>query len=249
MRKTICLEVKNINFKYQGLPVLENISFKIFSGDYVGIIGPNGAGKTTLLKIILGIIKPTTGQVSIFGEKLEDFKDKYLISYIPQRISQADNFPATVEEIVISGRTARLKLGENLSNKDFQSITKAMEIAGVEHLKNKIIKKLSGGERQRVFIARALASKPKILILDEPAVGIDIASQEKFYSFLAKLNKEFRLTILFVSHDIDVVTHETKSILCLNRNLICHGLSKEIIKGNYLRKLYGDKMKYVLHGH
>ncbi|KKL97446.1 hypothetical protein LCGC14_1834360, partial [marine sediment metagenome] len=107
----------------------------------------------------------------------------------------------------------------------------------------------SGGEQQKVFIARALAGEPKILILDEPVVGVDITSQEKFYAFLQKINQQFGLTIIFVSHDIDVIAHQVKSVLCINRELVCHGSPKEFIKEEFMEKLYGKKVKFILHGH
>jgi zinc transport system ATP-binding protein len=124
-----------------------------------------------------------------------------------------------------------------------------MEVADVVKYKTKLLGDLSGGERQRVFIARALAGDPKILILDEPSVGIDLLAQEKFYTFIEKLNRDYGLTVIFVSHDIDVVAHEVRCLLCLNKNLVCHGMPREFIKEEYLEKLYGKKVKFILHGH
>ena len=151
-------------------------------------------------------------------------------------------FPATVEEIVESGRTAKLGLLRRLDKSDKEVIMKAMEIADVGHHKNRMLWNLSGGERQRVFIARALAGEPDLLILDEPVVGVDIASQEKFYRFIEQLNKEFGLTIIFVSHDIDVVAHEVET-MCLNHTLICYYPPKEYIQEN-TEKLYGKNTLY-----
>ncbi|MBI2453263.1 ATP-binding cassette domain-containing protein [Candidatus Peregrinibacteria bacterium] len=135
------------------------------------------------------------------------------------------------------------------SKADFSAISNAMEVADISKYKTKLLSELSGGERQRVFIARALASEPKILILDEPSVGVDLVAQEKFYTFLEKLNHDYGLTILFVSHDIDVVAHEVKCVLCLNKNLVCHGMPKEFIREEHLEKLYGKKVRFILHGH
>lgn len=245
-----CIEVKNIGFAYNGHPILENINFEVKVGEYLGIIGPNGGGKTTLVKIILGLLNPTKGSVKIFGIDNKDFKNRSLIGYVPQRVSQEIfQFPATVEEIIKSGRTARIGVLKKFTKDDLIAVEKAMEISNVLKYRNNLLSDLSGGERQRVFIARALAGEPKILILDEPSVGVDLPTQEKFYSFVEKLNKDYNLTIIFISHDIDVVAHEVKCLLCLNKNLVCHGSPKEFIKEEYLEKLYGKKVKFILHGH
>lgn len=248
--KSFCIDVQNLNFSYNGNPVLENVSFSVKDGEYLGIIGPNGGGKTTLIKIILGLLKPDTGSVKIFGEDIKTFKERALIGYVPQRISQSiPQFPATVEEIVRSGRTARVGLFKRFSEQDKIAIEKAMETADVVKHRARLINELSGGERQRVFIARSLAGEPKMLILDEPSVGVDIAAQEKFYTFIEDLNQNHGLAIIFVSHDIDVVAHEVKCLLCLNKSLVCHGLPREFMKEEYLEKLYGKKVKFILHRH
>ena len=248
--KSFCIDVQNLNFSYNGNPVLENVSFSVKDGEYLGIIGPNGGGKTTLIKIILGLLKPDTGSVKIFGKDIKTFKERALIGYVPQRISQSiPQFPATVEEIVRSGRTARVGLFKRFSEQDKIAIEKAMETADVVKHRARLINELSGGERQRVFIARSLAGEPKMLILDEPSVGVDIAAQEKFYTFIEDLNQNHGLAIIFVSHDIDVVAHEVKCLLCLNKSLVCHGLPREFMKEEYLEKLYGKKVKFILHRH
>ena len=124
-----------------------------------------------------------------------------------------------------------------------------MEVTKITEYRNRSMSKLSGGEQQRVFIARALAGEPKVLVLDEPMAGVDIASQEKFYAFLQNINKKLGLTIIFVSHDIDVIANQAKSILCLNNKLVCHGTPMEFMKEEYMEKLYGKKVKFILHGH
>ena len=245
----VCIEVKNVSFRYDGNLILENINFSVNTGEYLGVIGPNGGGKTTLLKIILGLLKPTTGTVKIFGDDVRNSKILLQIGYVPQRITQGDfHFPATVEEIVASGRTARRGLLKWLNQEDRTAIEKAMETAEITEHRNRSMSKLSGGEQQKVFIARALAGEPKILILDEPVVSVDNPSQEKFYTFLQEINQKFGLTIIFVSHDIDVVAHQVKSVLCLNHKLVCYGSPKEFIKEENMEKLYGKKVKFILHG-
>ena len=244
-----CISVKNVNYSYNGSPILENITFTVKTGEYLGIIGPNGGGKTSLLKIILGLLTPTSGEVKIFGQLVREFKEKYLIGYVPQRISHAGLFPATVEEIVTSGRTPRIGLLKRFSKEDTKAIDKAIDIAGIGKLRNTVIGSLSGGERQRVFLARALAGDPKILILDEPAVGVDVAVQQSFYTFLQHLNQNLGITILFVSHDLDIVADEVQCVLCLNRGMVCHGSPKTSFTVQNLEKLYGKQIKVIHHGH
>jgi zinc transport system ATP-binding protein len=246
---TTAIEARDVHFQYGENTVLDHVSFTIQAGDYVGVLGPNGSGKTTLLRTILGIAQPTSGAIHVFGKSIHDFADRASIGYVPQRAaSSAQNFPATVEEIVVSGRTPKIGLFKRTSTGDMQVITDAMQTADVLRLRKRLMSRLSGGERQRVFIARALAAEPKVLILDEPTVGVDIGAQEIFYTFLRKMN-EHGMTIVLVSHDIDVLAGEAKTILCLNRELICHVAAKDFITSDHLAKLYGEKGKFILHKH
>ncbi|MBI3634039.1 MAG: metal ABC transporter ATP-binding protein [Candidatus Yonathbacteria bacterium] len=242
------IELNNIGFKYDNTPVLEKLSFTVHEGEYLGIIGPNGGGKTTLIKLILGLLVPTEGTVRVFGKDPVFLKEKYRIGYVPQKAVQDNkNFPATVFEVVRSGRVPRLGLFSGFSKKDIDAVEWAMEVSGIERYRNTLIGKLSGGERQRVFIARALASDPDILVLDEPTVGVDIGAQKKFYEFLAKLNTDHLLTILFVSHDVDMVSKEVKTVLCVNHNLVCYGMPQDLLKEDVLQKLYGEGVVKVNH--
>jgi len=237
-----------VSFSYDHTSVLENLSFTVRKGEYLGIIGPNGGGKTTLIKIILGLLQPTSGTISLFGKDRHDFKEKYRIGYVPQRITQAEkSFPATVFEVVRTGRIARLGFFERFTKDDTDAVERAMEISGIARYRDTLIGNLSGGERQRVFIARALASEPDVLILDEPTVGVDIGAQKTFYDFLSSLNKEHNITIIFISHDIDAVSHETKTVLCLNHNLVCHGLPQDLLNEHILERLYGKHSQRVPH--
>lgn len=243
------IEVRDLSFSYDGNQVLKDITFTVEEGEYLGIIGPNGGGKTTLFKIILGLIAPDSGEVRIFGEPLGRFGRRHLIGYVPQRSISDYYFPATVEEIVRSGRTPRLGLLRRFSRADNDAIERVMETTGISGVRDRLIGQLSGGERQRVFIARALAGEPRILILDEPDVGVDVTSQERFYTFIEDLNRNLGMTVLLISHDIDVVAHQARSVLCLNRRLVCHGSPKDFITEQYMQKLYGKKVKFILHGH
>lgn len=241
------IELENVSFSYENsAPILEDISFTVRKGDYMGVIGPNGGGKTTLIRIILGLLHPTEGTIKLFKKERHHFKEKYRIGYVPQRVTQADkDFPATVFEVVRTGRIARLGFFEKFTKKDIHAVERAMEISGISRYRDTLVGDLSGGERQRVFIARALAGEPEVIILDEPTVGVDIGAQKKFYEFLSSLNRDHNLTIIFISHDVDIITREAKTVLCLNRSMVCHGFPQELLNEDVMSKLYGGGTKAV----
>ena len=189
MKNETLVKIQHVSFKYHTQPVLEDITLEIKRGDFLGIIGPNGSGKTTLLKIILGLLKPNSGSVQLFGHQVQYFKDWAKIGYVPQKAgSQVTQFPITVEEVVALGR---VKPGLfEVSSDNETAIAAAMEAVEISELRHQLLNQLSGGQQQRVFIARALASQPELLILDEPTVGVDSDSQTKFYQLLKKLNKD-----------------------------------------------------------
>lgn len=246
------VEFEKVFVSYTNEVVLDNISFTFEPGDYVGILGPNGSGKTTLLRVMLGLVPPTSGVVRVFGKPITQLSsyERSKIGFVPQRISEGRiEFPATVEEIVLSGRAAVVGWFGSYRKHDYDHADEAMRIADIASIRKRLITTLSGGQIQRVLIARSLVSKPEILILDEPTVGVDVGSQEEFYSFIKELNNEHNLTIVFVSHDIDVIAHEAKTILCLNRTLVCHGPSREVLTGEVLEQVYGKKLRSIVHGH
>ncbi|ACI21629.1 MULTISPECIES: metal ABC transporter ATP-binding protein [Thermodesulfovibrio] len=225
------ISLTNVYYSFDSIFVLENINLEIEEGCYLGIIGPNGAGKTTLLRLILGIIKPHRGQVLIYGQNPEDYIKSEPIGYLPQRISQTIyEFPVTVEELVKSGYEKIKK--ENL---DW-----ALDVFKISHLRKKILRELSGGERQKAFLARAIASQPRILLLDEPTTGIDPYSMEELLKMLEILNRDFGITILVVTHDIGTFAHEARCILCLNRRVVCLGEPQKILKDEYMAMLYPE---------
>jgi zinc transport system ATP-binding protein len=242
--------LKDVSFTYGKETVLEDISLTIHRGDFVGIIGPNGSGKTTLLRLVLGLLKPSVGEVAIFGQDLSRFHDWSRLGYVPQRIAQIElQFPVTVGEIVAQGRYAKAGFWRSLKAYDHAAIDHALTVVGMIEAKGQLIRELSGGQQQRVFIARALASEPELLILDEPTVGVDVESQEEFYLLLSQLKRDKALTLVMVSHDVDVIVNEVNKLLCINKRLVYHGSPERFIKGDYLEKLYGKGRSLILHGH
>ncbi len=241
------ITAKNLTLSYDNSVVLENLSFEIKEGEYVGIVGPNGGGKTTLMKVILGLIEPTSGELNVFGNPSCERAHRSMIGYVPQRVSNPYAFfPATVEEVVRGGRASHVGFFGMENKSDAQAVKEALEEVQIAHLKQRLIYELSGGERQRVFIARALARRPRLLIFDEPTTGVDIKAQKQFYEQLESLNKK-GITILLISHDVDVVAQQVGMVLCLNRQLVCHVKANAFTQDNYLEKIYGKNMKYVFH--
>ncbi|MDP2630510.1 MAG: metal ABC transporter ATP-binding protein [Candidatus Uhrbacteria bacterium] len=245
-----CIEIRDVSFRYADVPVLEHITLDIHEGDYLGMIGPNGGGKTTLLKVMLGLIKPSAGEVFLFGKNIHNFHEWPSIGYVPQKATHIDPlFPATVFEIVAMGRYGAKGLFNRLDSQDRARIHESLKQVAMEDYAGRRIGDLSLGQQQRVFIARALAAQPKIIILDEPTVGIDSAAQEQFYALLKTLNHDLGLTLILVSHDIDVVAHEVTEIACINQALVYHGNPKNFFTDDAIEHLYGKNARLISHNH
>lgn len=216
------IEVKDVSFSYGNHQILENINLNIHLGDYLGLIGPNGGGKTTLVKLMLGLLKPDKGEINMLGVSLSKFKDWNKIGYVAQKVTNFDpNFPITASEVVA--------LGKN-SLKEKKAVDWALQIVEMTSYKDRLIGNLSGGQQQRIFIARALAQKPQIIFLDEPTSGVDANSQKEFYTFIAKLNHELDITLILVSHDMEIVEKEVTEIAYINQKLEYYLNPKDFIK-------------------
>ncbi len=208
-----------VSYSYGTGTVVDDVSLTISRGSVTGLIGANGSGKTTLLKLIVGLLAPTSGKV------LRDAT----IGYVPQKIVQAGfEFPLTAEEVVLQGRVAARGILRSLKPFDVRIAHECLDAVGMARAGKRLVRELSGGQQQRVFIARALAEKPDLLILDEPTVGVDEAAQEEFYDLLAKLRRMHHLTILIVSHDIDVVLREVDRVLVMDKTIVFAGTPEEL---------------------
>ena len=217
------IEVIDVSLSYNGQEVIKNINLTVHRGDYIGLVGGNGSGKTTLLKIILGLLKPQTGTIQLFGQKLENFNDWSKIGYVPQKATGFDvNFPATVQEVVTMGRYGKRGLFRRVSEHDRQKVKEALEHVDMWDHRQRLIGDLSGGQQQRVFIARALATNPEVIFLDEPTVGVEKEIKKDFYALLRKLNEHMHLTVVLVTHDIEAMAHEAMHIACIDRTLFFH---------------------------
>jgi zinc transport system ATP-binding protein len=210
------VSVENLSFGYGSSLSIENISFNVSEGDFLGIIGPNGAGKTTLFRCILGVLGNYAGSIRLFGQDIKSNKGLLKrVGYIPQKRTIEQEFPVTVQEAVSFGLIGL----RNSSNTVLSAITDV----GLDELKNKRIGNLSGGQLQRVLIAKALVSNPDLLILDEPTISIDKESEKKFYSILTELNEDRKKTIILSSHDLDAIKKLSNKIACVNKRLFFHG--------------------------
>ncbi len=236
------VEIKNLTVRYDSVKALDDVSFLINQNDFLGIIGPNGAGKSTLFSCMLGLLQNYEGEIKFFGQDIKKSK-KYLkeIGYVPQKPIFEKNFPATVREVV------RMGLPRNVPEK---RVDEVLQQVWIHELANRRIGELSGGQQQRVFIAKALVSEPKILILDEPVTGIDASSTEIFYSILRDLNQNQNITIIWSSHDLDAVNKLANKVACLNKTLFFHGISEEFFTNEELLKQYSEtSMQQHMHHH
>ena len=225
------IKVTGLSYYYDSLPTLDNISFTVGKGDFLGIIGPNGAGKTTLFQCMLGIVCNYKGEINLFGSDIKQNK-KILqkIGYVPQKKSVEQTFPATVEEIVSLG-----VIGMKNRRDD---IDMAIDFVELGSYRDKRIGELSEGQQQRAIIAKALAKQSELLILDEPTTGIDSASQERFYDLLTKLNKDKGITIVWSSHDMNAVERLANKVACIDRKLFLHGQSEDFFGNEERMKSY-----------
>jgi len=248
-QKKIVLSMHGVSFSYGRNKVLDNVNLEVERGDFVGMIGPNGAGKTTIIKIIVGLLRPDSGSVEVFGRKLQEFKEPYRIGYVPQKATNFDpNFPASVFEVVSMGRFSRKGPLRSLGKEDMRKVEQALDLVGMLGYRDERIGDLSGGQQQRVFIARALAGDSELLLLDEPTVAVDSESQKKFYSLLRKLNKEMRITCILVSHDVTMINGLVNKLACINHSAILHDVSKGI-KEEDMYCPYNPDMVLVPHRH
>jgi len=217
------VEILNASFSYGGNEVLHNVNLNIHRGDYLALVGGNKSGKTTLLKIILGLLTPQEGNVSLFGQDIRSFRAWERIGYVPQKATSFDPlFPATVEEVVLMGRYGRRGLLRSVTDTDRAAAEHALEQVGMLAERHTLIGSLSGGQQQRVFIARALAGEPEIVFLDEPTVGVEQSVKDEFYALLKRMNEELDLTIVLVTHDLVTVAHEAMHVAVLDQTLQFH---------------------------
>ncbi len=218
------IDIKNLSLGYDGNIVLKNVNLKIEENDFICVVGPNGSGKSTLIKGILGLIKPISGTIT-FNNLKQNF-----IGYMPQETKVDSNFPASVLEIVLSGTLNKKKMSLFYTKEDKKLAIKNLKILGIESLKNKHFSELSGGQRQKVLLVRSLCATSKLLILDEPSNNLDSKSKKNLYDILTNLNKNYNITIIMITHDLDHNNLIGNKILSLREDDIFYGTTENFIK-------------------
>jgi zinc transport system ATP-binding protein len=224
----LAVQFGGVDFAYaQGPPVLTGIDLAVDAGEFVAVAGPNGGGKTTLLRLALGLERPTRGRVLLFGGPAHAFRDRARIGYLAQRTRIGVHAPATVREVVEAGRTPLRPLGR-LRKEDHEAVDEAIERVGMTQFARRPLTRLSGGQQQRAFIAKALAARPKLLVLDEPTTGVDVEAQEALAELLHRLHEELGVTILYVSHEFGAVEHFVQRLVLVRERIVFDGPPSEL---------------------
>ncbi|NKQ37047.1 MAG: metal ABC transporter ATP-binding protein [Chloroflexi bacterium] len=220
---------------------LEDVTFQVGQGERIAVVGPNGAGKSTLFKLIVGLIKPSQGQIAIFGHKPSGH---ICIAYVPQRSEVDWSFPATVEDVVMMGRVGQIGLLRWPCKADWQAVHRSLKRVNADHLAKKQIGELSGGQQQRVFIARALAQEARLLLLDEPLAGLDVPNQQAIFDILDSLRPD-GVTVLVATHDLDLAADRFDKMMLLNKRIVAFGLPTAVLTTDNLLQAYGGHMRIV----
>jgi zinc/manganese transport system ATP-binding protein/zinc transport system ATP-binding protein len=236
------IELDNVTCGYDHQPVVANINLQIMPGEFVGLLGPSGSGKTTLLRAILGAVDVYAGHVTVAGAGVKQRKNR--IGYVPQIEDINWDFPVTVEEAVLMGRTMNVPLFPWFRRADRELAQTTMERMGIGHLANRHIRRLSGGEQQRVFLARALISNPRLLLLDEPTKGVDIKTRDEVVHLLHDLNHQ-GITIVMTTHEINAVAAHLPWVVCLNKTIVAEGPPSEVFTPETLYNTYGAEMPVI----
>lgn len=239
MQEIPALEVHNLTASYNRKPVLWDIDFALPAGKLIGIVGPNGSGKTTLLKNMMGLMKPDSGYVNLFGKKLDDVRER--VSYVPQRESVDWDFPASVLDVVRMGRYRKNNLFKRLTSDDKRIATEALEKVGMLEYADRQISQLSGGQQQRVFIARSLAQQADLYVMDEPFVGVDAATESRILDLLSDMKKAGK-TVVIVHHDLQTAYEYFDWIVLLNTRLVAHGAKEDVFTSELLQEAYGGRL-------
>ena len=235
------IQLEGVNVTFGPVPVLEDINLTINEGDFIGIVGPNGSGKTTLLKIVLGLLEPDSGHVSVLGKTAP--KSCSSIGYVPQFMDFDRKFPISVLDAVMMGRLSSERILGPFTQGSRDAAMAALQRVKADDLSKRRIGNLSGGQLQRVLLARALVDDPKILLLDEPTANIDCRAEYDFFEMLHELNTQ--VTIAMVSHDLGFISSHVNRIACVNRNLVCHPARQ--ITPAILAELYGHSIDMIAH--
>lgn len=242
----LVIEVDDLWVRRNGHYVLEGITFALRERTFLGVIGPNGAGKTTLVKAMLGLIKPERGSIRVLGMSPGELKHElHHIGYMPQQVLFDPYFPVSVYDVVMMGRTCCIGTFRLPRRGDREAVRESIAAVGLQGLEKTPIGELSGGQQKRAFLARAICLETSILLLDEPTAGLDVESQEKFMDLLQKLKEEKGLTVVFVSHDVNVLARFADEMVCINRTMHLHGHPREVLGSERLKEAYRCEFDFL----
>jgi zinc transport system ATP-binding protein len=223
------VDVRRVSYAYGSGPlVLDDVSFSIGAGEFAALVGPNGSGKSTLLRVLLGLLTPASGSVRLLGEDPRRMRDRSRVGYVPQRLHLPPDLPATVAEVVRSGRLARRGWWRRSRAADAEAVDHALESVALGSLRDRRMTDLSGGQQQRVLIAKAFAGEPDLLVLDEPIAGVDAESQRLFRDSLVHLVREHNATVLLVSHELGAVADDLDHVIVMKRTVVVDGTPAEL---------------------
>lgn len=241
------VRAERLGVSYRVGQVLEDISFLIEAGDYVGIVGPNGSGKSTLVRALIGLCTICDGSASLFGIPCARFDEWGRIGYLPQNLGLYNPvFPATVAETVALGLLSRKRFPRRITRHDRETVERMLEELGVSDLKNKLIGELSGGQQQRVLLARALVNEPELLILDEPTAALDPETRERFYRLIAEINRTRGVTVLLVTHDTGAIGQHASKMLYLDKRLLFFGSFDQFCRSPEMSALFGEHSQHLM---
>jgi zinc transport system ATP-binding protein len=247
----VALTVKDLSAGYHGIEVLKEVSFSVNAGDYIGVCGPNGSGKSTLIKLILGLLSPMQGEISLLGTPQQVFKDWQRIGYLPQGLQFFNpHFPATVHEVVRLGRLAGKRFPKGFNREDDLAVERTMEWMGISHIRGSMIGELSGGLRQRVLLARALVNEPDLLVMDEPTTALDPETRESFYKLIFEMNRDRKATVLLVTHDTATIGKFASHLLYLDKEVVFYGSFDQFCNSPEMTGFFGAHGQHlVCHRH
>ncbi len=236
--------MEGVDFGFGDGLVLEDVTLSIAEGDFVAVVGPNGGGKTTLVKLMVGLLTPLRGTIRVFGQSPTRSAER--LGYVPQIWDRRPSFPVTVLDVTLMGLVGPGRAEGPYSHADRDQAIEALARVGLAHVADRPFCELSGGQEQRALVARAIASHPDLLALDEPTAHVDPAAEQDMHDLLLDLPRD--MTIVMVSHDLDMVSDAVESVLCVNRRVKRHPTSAlSDVSGDLLRELFGDQLRVVRH--
>ena len=238
----------HVSFSYDGDPVLDDVSLAIEPGEYLALVGPNGSGKSTLLRILLGLLAPAAGRVSLFGADPSRHHERHRLGYVPQRPALAQGIAATVDDIVAAGRITRTGWRRRPRAEDRDAVDTALAAVALTELRHARVSQLSGGQQQRTFIARALAGEPDLLVLDEPVAGVDVDSQRAFRDTLRHLVRGRGGSVLLVSHELSVVAEDLDRVVVLKRSVRFDGPPRALAEADVHLGIHPNDLPLWLEG-